>query len=82
MENFTFRTNVMQNFGGVKVKAGYEQLITFMNCRKDFSKSSVSLSPPVQQLLPQQTSMGLGNQRAGKYMVGNVIMSRTLKPIT
>lgn len=80
MENFIFRINVLQNFGGVKVKAGYELLFTFMNCRKDFLKSSVPLSPPVQQLFSQQASMALGKQRAGEYMAGKVIASRTLKP--
>lgn len=48
--------------------------------KRFFSKSSVSLSPAVQQLLPQQASVGAGNQRAEKYMAGNIIASRTLKP--
>lgn len=48
--------------------------------KRFFLKSSVPLSLAVQQLLPQQASVGAGNQRAGKYMAGNIIASRPLKP--
>lgn len=52
MENFIFRINVLQNFGGVKVKAGYELLFTFMNCRKDFLKFSPSFPTSATIILP------------------------------
>lgn len=46
---------------------------------KIFLKSSVPLSPPVQQLLLQKASMGPGTQRGGRSMVGTVTAPRTLK---
>lgn len=58
MENFMFGVNEVQNFGGVEVRAGYELLLNFMNCKKAILKNSLPLSPPLQQLFPPTSING------------------------